>query len=256
MLGRIFIVGILVVGLVSGAYATVYDLADGIYGLGEGAYGSTQTQTGGPAGVWWYSYIDGSVPIDGTYTTMTYSWNGTATGGTGWSRGMQYNSPLGEIIYAVDDANNLPYVSPPAPEDWTGVAMAGYYPGYYSPVIEWIAPEDGIVDIALTVAMVDAGGANRESSDGMNAHVELYNGATVTPLATPILVDFDTTGSFNITGVTVSAGDRVQLRYDPNVHGVYDAGIAWQGTIDLIPEPATMSLLAAGGIAVLLKKRR
>ena len=93
------------------------------------------------------------------------------------------------------------------------------------------------------------------------------NGGTFTALATDTNTVYKTNGnhlnfgsgdevadSFQYVSGTSVSGDNLAIRAS------VDGGIEWMGfdnfTVDVVPEPATMSLLGIGGLLALVRRRR
>jgi len=88
--------------------------------------------------------------------------------------------------------------------------------------------------------------------------LELYSGRSrghdITVDGVLVASDFGATASMVYSGEFTPAGSTMTLTFD-DADGSND-GLYTGLTLHTIPEPATMSLLAIGGLGVLLKRRR
>lgn len=110
----------------------------------------------------------------------------------------------------------------------------------------------GSVGAVGTAALVgepgnDTGGANTGA-------VYLFDGASgalITPIFNPDPADFDTFGSA-VAGV----GNKVLVGMYNDDTGAENTGAAFLYSSQVVPEPATLTLLALGGIGLLARRRR
>jgi hypothetical protein len=116
------------------------------------------------------------------------------------------------------------------------------------PIRTWVSPVTGMVRIEGSISAP-------ASNDGVIAYI--HHGSTELFSAVVFGDESATTENFFLEDVAVSIGDTISFRvniYDDYNHGdgaEYDPTI----TLTAVPEPATMSLLALGALA-LLKRRK
>jgi len=132
-------------------------------------------------------------------------------------------------------------------------------------VISFLAPTTGSYDIDFSMTHNHGGGGNGEtffidhhSGAGLSSQTLLATGTTVTSggLDIPAGTNPDGTVTANLTGVALTADDRVNFVVDTNGDGGADGVIFRSLTLTLVPEPSSIMLLALGAVACMLSGRR
>ena len=127
--------------------------------------------------------------------------------------------------------------------------------GYVSSVTYTLAAASNITEIAVFAGLTNAAADDQNwmasySTDNGSNWTDLPRvrwNAGPTPVATKVTITEDGPGGILAPGVT-------DIRF--TFYGDWDAEGGCYGEIDVLPEPATMALMALGGVGLLLKRRR
>ena len=122
------------------------------------------------------------------------------------------------------------------------------------------------VDFDLTNLAYDlASGSTGSAIRGADVQYSLDGFTTFTDLGTNSIASGTTQNSFfnfsdNLLNTLVSSGQTVTFRFDPFVSSGSAGGVRFDNIevdgVTPVPEPASMAVLALGGLSVLLLKRR
>lgn len=129
-------------------------------------------------------------------------------------------------------------------------------------VIGWNSPITGTVDASFSVFDMDLGANGAGDWPGVpydGVGYNLFKVGDVTPLATGYVVNGGTSGTINVSGISVTAGDMLYLQVDPSAANNWYDYTGATFTISEVPEPSTMILLSCGLISLLAyawRKRR
>jgi hypothetical protein len=123
-------------------------------------------------------------------------------------------------------------------------------------VISWLSPANGTIDIASRVADAHIVGI---ANSGVNYFIDRNAGVGADSLASGLVADGGDSGPLSLTGINVSAGDRINfvvgLQNVLNSNGTFlDATITFTETPPA-PEPSWL-LLASLGIVMCSAIRR
>jgi hypothetical protein len=242
------------IGLLLGTVkaATVYDLATEY---------STTINTNGST----WSYRSGTAH-DGNYPLLDLAPGAGPGFGGNWTPGPNSAMNPGWQYSVVGTLNIVPYVS----KNITGVTQTFTSGGTFQwpadkmvvhpdagqlVVVSWLSPGDGIIDIASQIVDAHISGA---ANSGVTYFIDSNAGVGPDSLASGLVVEGGDSGPINLSGIGVTAGDRINfvigLENVLNSNGTYlDATI----TFSPPPAPEPSSLLLAGlGCLVLRRVRR
>ncbi|MCE5325628.1 MAG: PEP-CTERM sorting domain-containing protein [Planctomycetaceae bacterium] len=241
------ITAVLAVGLVmvlagaARAATTVFDMeADYL-----AAWPNTAT-AGAPGGIW-----------GDTGTVGNSKWQALAVDYVANATTPMYSAPDSWRIYYMDGTANSNF---PA---WTEVdfnpnagGLVNVYDnnhdqiGHWRPVLRWTS------DVSGTITITGLGGGGSDGWGDCQVRI-VKNGNFASPLWDSGLQGNGTRVSMGSVVVTVAPGDTLDFT------SVNTGAGQWAGWNDviatgdvLVPEPATMSLLAIGGLAALIRRRR
>jgi hypothetical protein len=127
-----------------------------------------------------------------------------------------------------------------------------------APVIGWKSPITGAVNVSFSLTDLDGGGYTDDNTTAQFYGVEYYLWNGNTSITSGYMPNGQTTGTLTASNLSVSAGGMIYLMVSPYIHN-WSADTAVTFTVTQTPEPAAMTLLAAGAIAMLLyawQKRR
>jgi len=187
---------------------------------------------------------------DGDYALMPLfgpgSWNPSHNNWHdphGWYHGIGANTTGGPIM-AVTVA---PFIWPDNtlwmhPDGFGNAGLA---------VLSWLAPADGVADLAFTLSDMDPAGG-----DGVNWYIDLRDSAG--NLDSGFLLN-NSSGLRQIHDVIVLAGDRINLVITPGPgtnHEFDSTQVAGTISFTAIPEPSTLAVGAIVSDVVLLRRRR
>jgi hypothetical protein len=174
--------------------------------------------TSNPNGVWSYGRkwdMEGS-----GFDLMSIRW-----GSTGWLVGYPnyYWHPsvqAGPLLWANDNSNGFP-------------------------VVRWTSPESGLYDLTCTFTGADSRGNDNQVYVTINGDVEF----------TSHIQAYQGTATYSLDSFYLAQGSTIDLSTKWN--GATTAAYNWigiTGTIESVPEPATLFLLSLGGLAIMRKR--
>ncbi|OPZ31218.1 MAG: hypothetical protein BWZ02_00357 [Lentisphaerae bacterium ADurb.BinA184] len=268
------IVCVLTVGLTAVARAAevvVYDAVQGSYIADEfpgydtssGAQGyvydgAAQAGTDG----WYYGWVNTNGTSEtptGSYTLMPAAASGYYRS-AGWAvsdNGDYLSSP--RIVVGNEAANGgiqAPTDSAPTSKGGDGdrLAMLPYTgPGHNDcAILIWRSPTAGKVDVDFSLRSTDtAGGGNH-----VQAWLSLWDGSVLTALDYALIEEYSADyASLTATGLSVNAGDEIQLMVGPRLNGAYDGSLMYGDITLTIPEPASALLLGLAGMLAVRRRR-
>jgi hypothetical protein len=109
--------------------------------------------------------------------------------------------------------------------------------------LTWVAPTDGVVNVSIVLT----------GREGNGAGFTIWPGQESTVTVNEV---YSTDWSWSVENLAVSAGDKIMLKMIPWGAGTVRFTGADMTVTLMTPEPATMGLLAVGGLGVLFRRKR
>jgi hypothetical protein len=182
---------------------------------------------------------------DGIYNLLPYFFNDNRGLNGPWSRWLSSN-----------DSNSLPFVGKNTSGQTLSsgsfscpVNQSNLHPTASSfVVVSWLAPSTGTLSsLRFLFSDLDSGGGN-----GVTCYVDKDN--STGNLWSQVVSNGGSSGEQVFNGLNVNAGDRINFIVDPNGNEGSDS-TRLMAEITFIPEPATVSLLVLGGLALLRRRK-